>query len=69
MGEDVVWLDEAQLNSLRQAIRSAQTLADLARGVASSERTIKETRDYALFSSYVLTARATRRSESGAGGI
>jgi integrase len=55
MGEDVVWLDEAQLNSLRTAIRSAQTLADLKRGVASCDQTIKELRDYALFSSYVLT--------------
>ena len=60
-GTDVTWLDDGQLKALREAIRSAQTLADLARGVGSGERTIKELRDYALFTSYIMTG--ARNSE------
>jgi integrase len=60
-GEDVVWLDEDQLTALRTVIRSAQTLADLERGVASDDSTIRELRDYALFFSYMLTG--ARNSE------
>jgi integrase len=61
MGQDVTWLDDTQLRALREAIRSAQTLADLERGVASNERTVRELRDYALFTSYIMTG--ARNSE------
>lgn len=54
-GADVMWLDEPQLKALRTAIRSAQTLGDLERGVASNEQTLRELRDYALILSYMMT--------------
>ncbi len=60
-GSDVTWLDDKQLRALREAIRSAATLADLARGVVSRDQTLVELRDYALFTSYILTG--ARNSE------
>lgn len=55
MGQEVMWLTNEQIQAVLNVIRSAQTLADLERGVASCERTVKELRDYALIYTYALT--------------
>jgi integrase len=60
-GSDVTWLDDKQLKALREAIRSASTLADLERGVVTRSQTVVELRDYALYTSYILTG--ARNSE------
>lgn len=60
-GQEVAWLSNEQIQSVLKAVRSARTLADLGRGVASDGHAIKELRDYALLLTYALTA--ARNSE------
>lgn len=60
LGQEVMWLDKDQLANVLRAVRCAQTLADLQTGVATSQRTIKELRDYALLHSYALTVARNR---------
>lgn len=60
LGQEVMWLSNEQIQAVLNAIRCAQTLADLERGVASCERTVRELRDYALIYTYALTVARNR---------
>lgn len=60
MGQEVTWLSQEQLGALLKGIRSARTMGDLARGVATYEKTVQELRDYALIFSYVMTVARNR---------
>jgi hypothetical protein len=42
MGQEVMWLTPEQIEAVLNKIRCAQTLADLGRGVASCERSVKQ---------------------------
>lgn len=60
LGKEVAWLAAEQLDAVLRGIRSARTLGDLERGVASDVRSIIETRDYALLLTYVMTVARNR---------
>src|SRR5574343_426273 len=55
LGQEVTWLDREQLTALKSKIRSAATLSDLEAGVVRSMYTLVELRDYALFTTYMMT--------------
>lgn len=60
MGQEVAWLNAEQLAALLKGVRSAQTLSDLERNVASCPQTIVELRDYALLLTYAMTMARNR---------
>lgn len=59
-GQEVTWLDREQLTTLKNCIRSAATLADLEAGVARDVSTLVELRDFAMFSTYIMTGARNR---------
>lgn len=60
LGQEVTWLDREQLTTLKNCIRSAATLADLEAGVARDVSTLVELRDFAMFSTYIMTGARNR---------